>query len=309
MLKYSLTAVLLGGLSALLYLSVIVTPGGVIMASFTQAPLFIAGLSLGLPAALMATAVASVSVMTAGGLLGGIVHALVNALPVLILLNRALLSRRAPDGGVEWYPPGLLVAWLSGLAAVTLGVLLTILAMGQGGMAGSVHRQIDLILPMFGPNQESLRPLFEIVAPILPAIIVAAWMLVTMANGAIAQAITTGMRRALRPALKIAETELPNWLAIALVIAAGVVLLGHGLIGTIAANATVMLLVPFVVLGLAVVHLATRGVRARGFLLGGLYAVTAILTWPLIVIIALGLIEQGFGLKRRIAAAAPGGTK
>jgi hypothetical protein len=247
--------------------------------------------------------------MTAGGLLGGIVHALVNALPVLILLNRALLSRRAPDGGVEWYPPGLLVAWLSGLAAVTLGVLLTILAMGQGGMAGSVHRQIDLILPMFGPNQESLRPLFEIVAPILPAIIVAAWMLVTMANGAIAQAITTGLRRALRPALKIAETELPNWLAIALVIAAGVVLLGHGLIGTIAANATVILLVPFVVLGLAVVHLATRGVRARGFLLGGLYAVTAILTWPLIVIIALGLIEQGFGLKRRIAAAAPGGTK
>ena len=309
MLKYSLTAVLLGGLSALLYLSVIVTPGGVIMASFTQAPLFIAGLSLGLPAALMATAVASVSVMTAGGLLGGIVHALVNALPVLILLNRALLSRRAPDGGVEWYPPGLLVAWLSGLAAVTLGVLLTILAMGQGGMAGSVHRQIDLILPMFGPNQESLRPLFEIVAPILPAIIVAAWMLVTMANGAIAQAITTGMRRALRPALKIAETELPNWLPIALVIAAGVVLLGRGLIGTIAANATVILLVPFVVLGLAVVHLATRGVRARGFLLGGLYAVTAILTWPLIVIIALGLIEQGFGLKRRIAAAAPGGTK
>jgi hypothetical protein len=86
MLKYSLTAVLLGGLSALLYLSVIVTPGGVIMASFTQAPLFIAGLSLGLPAALMATAVASVSVMTAGGLLGGIVHALVNALPVLICL-------------------------------------------------------------------------------------------------------------------------------------------------------------------------------------------------------------------------------
>jgi len=309
MLKYSLTAVLLGALSALLYLSVIVTPGGVIMASFTQAPLFIAGLSLGLPAALMATAVASVSVMTAGGLLGGIVHTLVNALPVLVLLNRALLSRRAPDGGVEWYPPGLLVAWLSGLAAVTLGVLLTILAMGQGGMAGSVHRQIDLILPMFGPNQESLRPLFEIVAPILPAIIVAAWMLVTMANGAIAQAITTGMRRGLRPALKIAETELPNWLAIALVIAAGVVLLGHGLIGTIAANATVILLVPFVVLGLAVVHLATRGVRARGFLLGGLYAVTAILTWPLIVIIALGLIEQGFGLKRRIAAAAPGGTK
>jgi len=309
MLKYSLTAVGLGAFSALLYLSVIATAGGVVLASFTQAPLFIAGLALGLPAALMASAVASLSVMTVGGLLGGVVHALVNALPVLILVNRALLSRRASDGGLEWYPPGLLVAWLSGLAAVTLGVLLTILAMGEGGIAGSVHRQIELILPMFGPDQESLRPLFDIVTPILPGIIVGAWMLVTMANGAIAQAITTGLHRALRPALKIGETELPNWLAIALVITAALVLFSGGLLGLIAANATVILLVPFVVLGFAVVHVATRGVRARGFLLGALYTVTAVLTWPLIIIIALGLIEQGFGLKRRIAAAAPGGVK
>jgi hypothetical protein len=309
MLKHSLTAVVLGALSALLYLSVIATAGGVVMASFTQAPLFIAGLAMGLPAALMASAVASLSVMTVGGLLGGVVHALVNALPVLVLLNRALLSRRAPDGGIEWYPPGLLVAWLSGLAALTLSVLLIILAMGEGGIPGSVHRQIELILPMFGPNQDNLRPLFDIVAPILPGIIVAAWMLVTMANGAIAQGVTTGLHRALRPALRIGETELPNWLGIALLIAGGLVLFAGGLLGLLAANATVILLVPFVVLGFAVVHVATRGVRARGFLLGGLYAVTALLTWPLLVIIALGLIEQGFGLKRRMAAAASGGVK
>src|SRR5262249_50328005 len=123
------------------------------------------------------------------------------------------------------------------------------------------------------------------------------------------QAVATGMRHALRPAPRIADTELPNWLAVALVIAAGLVLLGHGLPLTIAANATVILLVPFVVLGLAVVHVATSGLRARRLLLGGLYAVTAVLTWPVIVLIALGLIEQGFGLKRRIAATAPGGSK
>src|SRR5262245_39145522 len=153
MLRYWITAVVLGGLSAVLYLSVIATPGGVVMASFTQAPLFIAGLAMGVPAALMASAVASLSVMTVGGLFGGIIHAIVNALPVLVLVHKALLSRRAVDGGVEWYPPGLLVTWLTGLAAITLAVLLAILAMGEGGIAGSVERQIELILPMFGPNQ------------------------------------------------------------------------------------------------------------------------------------------------------------
>src|SRR5206468_4316247 len=168
MLRYGMAAVILGGLSGLLYLSVIATPAGVVMASFTQTPLFIAGLAMGLPAALLASAIASLSIMTVGGLFGGIIHAIVNALPVLVLVNRAFLSRRAADGGAEWYPPGLLVAWLTGLSVITLAVLLAILAGGEGGIAGSVQRQIELILPMFGPNQESLRPLFELVAPILP---------------------------------------------------------------------------------------------------------------------------------------------
>lgn len=302
MLRYWVGAAVLGGISAVLYLSVIATPGGVVLASFTQTPLFLAGLALGFPAAVTASAVASLSVMATAGLIGGLAHGLVNALPVLVLVQRALLSRRAPDGGIEWYPPGHLVTWLTGLAAVALAVLLGLLGSGEGGIAGSVQRQIDAILPMFGPNQQDVRPLFEGVAPIVPGMVVAAWMIVTMVNGAVGQAISIRSRRALRPAPAIAETELPNWLAVALAIAAGLALLGPGVLGTLGANATVVLLVPFVVLGLAVVHAATRGLRARRLLLGGLYAVTAILTWPMIAIIALGLIEQGFGLKRRMAA-------
>lgn len=307
MLGYWVGAAGLGGISAVLYLSVIATSGGVVLASFTQTPLFLAGLALGFPAAVTASAVAALAVMTATGLIGGLAFALVNAVPVLVLVQRALLSRRAPDGAIEWYPPGLLLTWLTGLAAVTLAILIAVFGSGEGGIVGSVQRQLDVILPMFGPNQEDTRSLFQTIAPIVPGMVVAAWMTVTMVNGALGQAIAVKGRRALRPAPEIADTELPNWLAIALAIAAGLALLGPGMLGNLGANATAVLTVPFLMLGLAVVHATTRGLRARRLLLGGIYAVTAILTWPVLAIIALGLIEQGFGLKRRFAAPRPGG--
>jgi hypothetical protein len=308
MLAYWAGAAVLGVASAALYLAALALPGGVLLASFTQAPLFLAGLTLGLPAALAASATSALVVWGGAGLIGGVVHAIVNALPVLVLIQRALLSRQTADGGVEWYPPGLLVSWLTGLAVLALGVLLLLLAGAEGGIEGAVQRQIEAMLPMFGPNQDAMRPLFEIIAPVVPGMVVAAWMTVTIVNGALAQAMALKTGRAARPAPDIAATELPRIVAAGLAIMAGLALVGPGALGVVGANATVVLTVPFLVLGFAVVHAATKGLRARGLLLGGLYAVTAILTWPVIVIVALGLIEQGFGLKRRFAAPRPGGV-
>lgn len=308
MLAYWAGAAVLGVVSAALYLAAFALPGGVLLASFTQAPLFLAGLTLGLPAALAASATSALVVSGGAGLIGGVAHGIVNALPVLVLVQRALLSRQTADGGVEWYPPGLLVSWLTGLAVLALGVLLLLLAGAEGGIEGAVKRQIDAMLPMFGPNQDAMRPLFEIIAPVVPGMVVAAWMTVTIGNGALAQAVALKTGRSARPAPDIAATELPRVLAAGLAIMAGLALLGPGALGVVGANATVVLTVPFLVLGFAVVHAATKGLRARGLLLGGLYAVTAILTWPVIVIVALGLIEQGFGLKRRFAAPRPGGV-
>jgi hypothetical protein len=308
MLSYWTGAAVLGAASAALYLAAIALPGGVLLASLTQAPLFFAGLVLGLPAALAASITSAAVVWGGAGLVGGLVHGIVNAVPVLVLVNRALLSRRAGDGGVEWYPPGLLVTWLTGLALAALAVLLIVLSSAEGGIAGSVQRQIEAMLPMFGPNQDAMRPLLETIAPVVPGMVVAAWMTVTMVNGAAAEGIALKTGRAARPAPDIAETELPRAVAAALAVAAGFALLAPGALGVIALNVTVVLTVPFLVLGFAVVHAATKGVRARGLLLSGLYVVTAILTWPVIVIVALGLIEQGFGLKRRFAAPRPGGV-
>ena len=302
MLAYWAGATVLGLVSAALYLAALALPGGVVLASFTQTPLFFAGLTLGLPAALAASAASALAVSTAAGWVGGLVHGIVNAVAVLVLVQRALLSRQAASGATEWYPPGLMVSWLTGLGVAALATLLLLLASAEGGIAGSVQRQVEAMLPLFGPNAEAMRPLFETIAPIVPGLVVAAWMMVTMVNGALGQAFALKTGRAARPAPELAATELPRGLAAAFAVAAGVALLGPGTLGLVGSNATVVLAVPFLVLGFAVVHAATRGLRARTLLLGGLYAATAVLTWPVVVIVALGLIEQGFGLKRRFAA-------
>jgi hypothetical protein len=302
MLAYWAGAAVLGLVSAALLLAASGVPGGVFLTGFTQAPLFLAGLSLGLPGALAASLASSLAVMGAIGLVGGIAHLIMTALPVLVLVQRALLSRRVADGGVEWYPPGLLIVWLTGLAMLALALLLLLLASAEGGIAGSVQRQMDAFLPAFGPNQEAMRPYFELIAPIFPGLLIAAWMSMTVVNGAIGQAIALKAGRALRPAPDIAATELPRGVSLALIAAAALALIGPGVLGVIGTNGTVVLTVPFLLLGFAVVHAATRGFKARGLLLGGIYVGTALTTWPVIVIVALGLIEQGFGLKRRLAA-------
>jgi hypothetical protein len=308
MARYLIAAAALGGVSAVLYLSVLATPAGLILSGFAQAPLFVAGLTLGLAGAIAASAAAALLATMALGLAGGLAYALVHTLPVLILVQRALLSRRAGDGGVEWYTAGLLTTWLTGLGLLALAALLLIYGAGDGGIGDAVMRSFEAVLPAFGPNQEAVRQQFEVVAPILPGVAVASWLALTAVNGALGQAIASRSGRALRPAPDIAETELPHLLAGALAVAAALAYWTSGALGVVAANAAVLLSLPFLILGLAVIHAAAKGIRGRRLLLTAVYTMIALVGLPALAIIGLGLIEQGFGLKRRFAAPRPGGA-
>ena len=299
---YWLGAAVAGGLSAALYLSVLAAPGGVMLASFTMTPLFVIGLSFGLPAALAAGLVAMGAVLAAIGLVGGLLYGAVNALPVMVLVGRALLSRVAQGGGLEWYPPGLLVSWLTAIALAALALLLAMLGAGPGDIGSGVQEQVEQMLPLFGAEAEAIRPVLEGVAPIFPGLAAAAWMTVTALNGALSQGLLVRTGRARRPSPDISATELPRWIPAALGITVLLALLGSGTPKLIAANAVAVLAVAYLILGLAVVHAASRGMRGRPALLGFLYAIMAVLAWPMLVIAALGLIDQLAGLKRRIAA-------
>ncbi len=115
-----------GSVGACLYLAVTLgTPGGLVLVYMTQLPLFVAGLWLGAGAAALAGLTGALILLAASDLLGAAIFAAVNAVPVTLLVRQALLARRAGDGTVLWYPPGLLTAWVTALALAGLAAALS----------------------------------------------------------------------------------------------------------------------------------------------------------------------------------------
>src|SRR3546814_5773939 len=85
---------------------------------FCQLPLFMIGLSLGTTAVLVAGGVATLAILLFHWLIGALTFAALNLVPVLLLTRQALLGRPDGQGGVEWYPAGLLLLWEIGRAHV-----------------------------------------------------------------------------------------------------------------------------------------------------------------------------------------------
>ena len=73
------------------------------------------------------------------------------------------------------------------------------------------------------------------------------------------------------------------------------------MIGIVAEVVTAGLLMAFGVLGFAVLHSITRGINARPFLLGGIYASVMIFGWPILALSLLGIFETAFEIRARAA--------
>ena len=107
-----------GTAGAALYLAVLLgSPGALILVYLTQLPLFVAGLWLGTSAAALAGIAACVVMLIASDLIATLLFVALNAGPVVLLVRQALLARQG-DRQLHWYPPGMLTAWLTGIALV-----------------------------------------------------------------------------------------------------------------------------------------------------------------------------------------------
>jgi uncharacterized protein YybS (DUF2232 family) len=304
MMRIVAIGVAAGALSASLLLLVLMGSfGGVILAYLAPLPLFYAGLAYGMPAALIA-GLAGTAASALVGLLAGLSYLVAFAAPVVILVRQALLSRSAPDGTIEWYPPGLLVAWLSATAAAVF--LIAALAAGaRDGMPDLLKPALVEMLREMNPGGEpgAIEAAAERLARLLPTLTAMSWMLMMVVNGALAQGLAARFGRNLRPSPDMAALELPAVMLGAL--GGGVVLaflpdpLGYvGL--TIAAIAGMA----FFLQGLAVIHFLARRARTPGAIVAAAYAALVLFGGLVAVVAVLGLVEQAMGLRRRIAGRA-----
>jgi Predicted membrane protein (DUF2232) len=303
-------AVLCGAVGAALYLSVLTgSPGAAILVSLAQLPLFIAGLWLGTGAAAIAGLTAAGIVLTAArDLMATALFAGLYAIPVVVLVRQALLARTGVGGALEWYPPGQLTAWLTGLALGAIGVSLLWIG-GPQALQSALRRGLQAALAqsidMTGAESKMLA---ETLATIVPGILAASWMILVISNGVLAQGVVARFGANWRPSPQLAALSLPIWIT---------VLLGAAILATmfggparfLGINAIIVLGIPYCLAGLAVVHAMASRLARPAVSLVAFYVLAGLFGWPLVLVALLGLLDVPLDLRRRLALSQSFGGK
>ena len=255
-------------------------------------PVFIATLGWRHVAGLIAAACATATVTIVSG-------AFFLAVPVISfaawwLGYLALLSRPAahPEGEVEWYPVGRLVLWAAMMGTLVVFAAVPNFGTDQQTVQAGLRKSYDRIL-----RDPSLVDLLVIAAPPAAA---AVTTLLNVLNLWLAARIVRISGRLARPWSSLSALALPPQAWGLLVIALGGSFLPD-LFGILCGVWAASLIIVFAILGVAVLHWTTQGMGLRTLLLASVYASAAVLGWPVLLFSLLGLAENMFNIRARIA--------
>ena len=282
-------------------------------------PLCLAGLGWGGMVALLSALTGTVVIAASLGAATAAVFALSIAAPTALLAHLALLSRPAatPNGQVvgplEWYPPGRIVGWAALIAGLLAGILVLTIGYDQEAYRDTIRqilehstlKELDRNGTVF--TEEAIASLSSMLARALPAAFAIIWFTITLFNLWIAALIVDASGRALRPWPDLRGFELPNAL-VPLFAGALAASFLPGLPGLLATGLAGALLFAYVLQGLAVIHLYSRGLPFRAVLLTAVYLGILLLGWVALVVAILGLAEPLLGLRRRGQPPTSGGT-
>ncbi|GAC1331689.1 MAG: DUF2232 domain-containing protein [Bradyrhizobium sp.] len=318
MIAIVLIAIVAGSASALMFASII--SGALIsllLLYLAPLPLMVAALGWG-P---LSAAIGGIAAATGLGIIFGfpycIAFTVAVALPAwwlghLVLLGRPIVHDVPSGGGaphaapgLEWYPLGRILLWISGLAALTTmaalltlgadaaaitdalrGGLLRTIGVRQAATAGETERWIDALVTI-GPA--------------------AAAMIATMTlalNLWLAAKITATSGRLHRPWPDLTSLTLPP-MSLAAFCVAIALCFGGGLLSILARIVAAALMMAYAFTGFAVLHTLTLALKSRALWLGCTYAVVVVFSWPILVMAVLGLADAIFAIRRRYLQGRP----
>lgn len=304
------TALAAGALSGLMVAMInLVGPIAMPFVIVAPMPTFAVALSKGLVPGLYALGAATLVTAVVANLDLALKYVVVFAVPQAWLIRQALLERATPKGP-EWYPPGLLIAWLVAIAAAFVGAATLSYAGSEGGLAGAMRHDIKQALELmaavqgWSSREQDIEILAPVLASIMPALLANLWLLMMVTNGALAQALVARGHN-LRPSTPFAELEIPAVLIYALG-AALVLSLLPGELGFLGRTLITIIMAAYFVFGLAVIHWIARRIAARRAFLFAVYFLIVLLQWLAVAVLILGLSEQVFGLRKRFFSANKG---
>lgn len=280
----------------------------------TPLPIALAGLGWGWRAGALAGAVGTAIVLIVANPLVAAAFAVTQIIPIVALTYFAMLSRPVEESdqavdedgsGVEWYPIGRLVLWAAGIGAAMAIASMVLLAGDADALRKSIGEFMQAAVTANMPEAQGqigeaeLNALTEIALAVLPAASAMSWMTSLLFNLWLAGRITHASGQLGRPWPDLAAITYPQGTSLMF----GAVLMASmlpGHIGLAASAASGGLFIVYLLLGLAVVHYATRGKPWRPFALWALYAALLVINiWFAIPIAVLGLAETAFRLRER----------
>lgn len=296
------SALIVAGSGQSLTLALVISP-------FAQLPLFLTGLGLGLTPVLVAGLGGAIVCAVLGSPYLGVVFLFMHAVPVVLITRHALLSRTTEAGGVDWYPPGRLLLWLTAMTATYFLAVWAFFQLAGDGLGPAIESALRQVMTaMQVPADAEMDAAIKANARYVPGMVATHMMLLVVVNGGLAQRILVRTGRNLRPSPRMDELELPKWLAgvlLAVMLAASFVeslqILGLTL--------AFILGLAYFLLGLSVVHAFYRGRPSVPFGLVGFYVMLTVMTmiaFPVVLgLVAVGLAEQLIGLRARFGPRVP----
>ena len=297
--------------------------GGIVSAilslgSLGPAPILAVGLAMGDALAGIAAAIAALLLLINLTSENTIYYIGIAGLPALLIVRLALIQR---PNSLTWYPAGAILGWL-----VAYGLSLLTIATAYFYMSGNTLDAIsrDFLQKIAAAISESGEFQFQnetdkvkfknifsqsanFMAPYFAGFILSITLLKMVAISTLTQGILKGAGVAIRPSPSYVELNLPKWLTVALALAIGASML-PGTIGSYGHNATLFLSIPFLLLGLTVIHTISRRTPNPRMILVTVYIALFLFSTgmgksvPILAfIVLLGLLEQWLSLRRRIA--------
>ncbi|NIY77229.1 DUF2232 domain-containing protein [Thalassospira sp. HF15] len=280
--------------SAVLFLLVLSgNPFALLLSYFGHLPLFLTGLWQGPKRLLVAAFAACIALVLLGGLLPFTVFMVVFAGPAMLLTRMALVIRKDKDGNVAFLPSGIVVSAMAVMVAtVMIFVTGTLTAEGVDIQDFIAKFLSQMYSEMGVPMTSDVQGLIGMFQTYFPAVAAVSWLLMLFANAAIAQAILVRAGKNLRPTPSMATFALPGWSLFAFALAGFTVGFADGSLAYVARNVAVVLAVPFLFQGLALVHGQAARWPQKRVILTVFYIVAVLSTWSFIAITGLGIVEH-----------------
>jgi uncharacterized protein YybS (DUF2232 family) len=281
---------------------------GLLLAYFALMPILLIGLSRGRQAVNFTTLCGVISAFVLSSPYQGILYCATIALPAWLIVHTALTPQTKNKTKSNIIPIGEIISRLVFLSAIILIASIIIFLDKPSDVALAVETFLKKIIAYNRPDAiitTNDQILVERVVPVFPVIVVSSWLLMAFINAVVAQAILIKAGINIKAAFSYSRINVPEWLYWALSGSVASILFGSENIEYIGRNLSLVFLIPFLFIGLSVIHKIANQFRSPTLVLITFYVLMVISSWPTYMAVMLGFFEKWTNFRKKIKPRLP----